>query len=156
MADGNELTVADGQMVTLEYVLSLDDGEEYEISEENSPLEFVQGQGQIIAGLENALYGMQIGEKKEIVVEAADGYGEYDRDDLEIVPRKSLPADLELSVGSVLQFRDKKTDVVHIANVVKYDNDKVLMDFNHPLAGETLYFQVRVVDLRKIPNGQVV
>lgn len=155
MADRKEFVVADGQTVTLDYVLRLDDGEVYEESEANFPLEFVQGQGQIIKGLESGLYGMQIGEEREIVVKPLDGYGEYDSDDLEIVPRNSLPKDLELSVGSILQFRDAETNEVHVAIVAKYDDHKVLMDFNHPLAGETLHFQVRVIDLRRAATGQV-
>lgn len=148
MADEKDFVVANGQMVTLAYVLSLDNGEIFDKSEGQAPLEFVQGRGQIIHGLESALYGLHVGEEKEIVVNPADGYGEYDKDDVNIVPRKSIPEDLELYVGKGLRFRDKDTGEAYVGYVAELDNDKAVLDFNHPLAGETLHFKVRVVDLR--------
>ncbi len=141
--------VADGQVVSLAYVLRLDNGEVFDKSEGQKPLEFVQGQGQIISGLESALYGMQIGEEKAIVVSPAEGYGEYDEDNLDVMSRKSFPDDLDLSVGMGLRLRDKDTGEVYVAYVAELDEENAVLDFNHPLAGETLYFQVRIVDLRK-------
>ncbi|UCC52780.1 MAG: peptidylprolyl isomerase [Anaerolineaceae bacterium] len=156
MADEQDLVVADGQMVTLAYILRLDNGEVFDKSEGQTPLEFVQGRGQIIHGLERALYGMHIGEEKEIVVNPADGYGEYDKDDLSVAPRKSLPEDFELYVGKGLRFRDKDNGEVYVGYVAEFDDDKALIDFNHPLAGETLHFQVRIVDLRKATAEEVI
>lgn len=141
--------VANGQLVSLTYVLRLDNGEVFDKSESQEPLEFVQGRGQIIPGLESALYGMRIGEEKEFVVSPAEGYGEYDEDDLDVMPRKSLPDHIELSVGKGLRFREKDTGEVYVGYVAEFDEDKAVLDFNHPLAGETLHFQVRIVDLRE-------
>ena len=141
--------VANGQMVSLAYELRLDNGEVLDKSESQDPLEFVQGRGQIIPGLESALYGMQIGEEKAVVVSPEDGYGEYDEDDLDVMPRKSFPDHLELSIGKSLRFREKDTGEVYVGYITELDEDKAVLDFNHPLAGETLHFQVRIVDLRK-------
>lgn len=141
--------VANGQVVSLVYELRLDNGEVLDKSESQDPLEFVQGHGQIIPGLESALYGMQIGEEKAVVVSPEDGYGEYDEDDLDVMPRKSIPDHLELSVGKGLRLRDKNTGEVYIAYVAELDEEKAVLDYNHPLAGETLHFQVRILDLRK-------
>ena len=97
-----EQIVADDQVVTLAYVMRLDDGQEIGRSPESEPLEYLQGQGEILPGLETALYGMEIGEEKHIEVQAADAYGEYDREDFADLPRASFPDDLELVVGEAL------------------------------------------------------
>lgn len=147
--------VVDGQVVSLAYTLRLDNGEVFDKSENQKPLEFVQGHGQIIPGLESALYGMQIGEEKSVVVSPAEGYGEYDKENMDAMPRQSFPEDLELEVGKGLRFRDKGTGEVFTGYVAELDEDKAIMDFNHPLAGETLYFQVRIVDLRKATTEEL-
>lgn len=144
-----DAVVTNGQVVSLDYELRLDDGEVIDKSEGQDPLEFVQGRGQIIPGLESALYGMQVGEEKAVVVSPADAYGEYDEDDLDVMPRKSFPDHLDLSVGMRLRLRDKNTGEAYVAYVTELDEDKAVLDYNHPLAGETLHFKVRVVDLRE-------
>jgi FKBP-type peptidyl-prolyl cis-trans isomerase SlyD len=147
--------VANDQVVSLAYELRLENGEVFDKSEDQAPLEFVQGRGQIIPGLENALYGMQIGEEKEVVISPEEGYGEYDEEDLDVVPRRSFPDHLELNQGMGLRLRDKKTGEVYIAYVSELDEEKAVLDYNHPLAGETLHFQVRVVDLREATNEEL-
>ena len=149
MSDKQDSVVTNGQVVSLAYELRLENGEVLDKREGQDPLEFVQGRGQIIPGLESALYGMHIGEEKAVVVNPAEGYGEYDEDELDVMPRKSFPDHLELSVGKGLRFRDKETGEVYIGYVAELDEDKAVLDFNHPLAGETLHFQVRVLDVRE-------
>lgn len=144
-----DTVVANDQVVSLAYELRLENGEVLDKSEDQKPLEFVQGRGQIIPGLESALYGMQIGEEKEVVVSPEEGYGEYDEEDRDVIPRKSFPSHLDLTEGMGLRLRDKKTGEVYTAYVAELDEEKAVLDYNHPLAGETLHFQVRVVDLRE-------
>jgi FKBP-type peptidyl-prolyl cis-trans isomerase SlyD len=147
-ANEGELVVADDLVVSLLYTLLLEDGEAIEHTDEHEPLEFIQGHGQIIPGLEDALYGMKVGEKKAVIVDEEAGYGAYDDENVEVMPRNAFPADVELAVGMGLRLRDQDTDDVHNAFISELNDKDVLLDFNHPLAGETLHFQVQVVGLR--------
>jgi len=142
------LTVTDDMFVSLEYSLWLDDGEIIDSSEEHGPLEFVQGRGTIMPGLERQLYGMTLGESRNVVLSPAEGYGEYDPEAFQTVPRSVFPPDLELEVGMGFQVRTPlgRSAVVFIDEV---DEDKVVLDLNHPLAGRTLHFNVKVVGLRE-------
>lgn len=142
------VAIVDDLVVTLEYVLRLEDGEEIGRSRPDEPLQYLHGQGQIIFGLEEALYGMAIGEEKKVVVAPAEGYGEYDADNFIEMPRDAFPSDMELVVGESLFVRDSETDEEHRAFIVEIGPDAVKLDFNHPLAGEILYFDVKVSDLR--------
>jgi FKBP-type peptidyl-prolyl cis-trans isomerase SlyD len=146
MAD-TKLTVADDMVVSLEYTLRLDDGEIVDTSAERGPLEFLQGQGQIIPGLEQALYGMAVGDEKDVMVEPADGYGVRDPEALEPFPRDAFPPDLSLEPGMGLRMRDPAGRTV-VAYVAAVRSDDVVLDFNHPLADETLYFHAKVSALR--------
>jgi len=151
-----ELLVADDRLVTLAYVLRLDSGEVFERSEDKEPLQFIQGQGHIIPGLENALYGMHIGEEKEIVVVPGDGYGEYDQEDLDVIPREVFPEDLELVEGMGLRLREGESGEPFTAYIAQLNDDDVVLDFNHPLAGTTLYFQVRILEISKADPKELV
>lgn len=146
---GAGFTVADELVVSLDYILRLDDGEVIDSSsaDDGEPLVFLQGQGDIIPGLEQALYGMAVGEEKEVVVSPAGGYGEHDPDAFELVEHDVFPPDLTLEVGMALRMRDGSGEAL-VAYVAEVRPDGVLLDFNHPLAGETLFFNVKVLGLR--------
>jgi FKBP-type peptidyl-prolyl cis-trans isomerase SlyD len=146
MAD-HELTVQDGMVVSLDYTLSLDNGQVVDSSSGQAPLDFVQGTGQIIPGLEQALAGMAIGDDKAVTVGPSEGYGEVDPSAFQTFPLNAFPPDMELSSGLQLQVRDEDGRVFPV-QVAEVGKDSVLLDFNHPLAGENLHFQVKVVGLR--------
>jgi FKBP-type peptidyl-prolyl cis-trans isomerase SlyD len=146
--NGLGMTVADDVVVSLAYTLLLGDGEAIERTEEDDALQFIQGHGQIIPGLEDALYGMGVGEEKAVIVDPAEGYGEYNEDDMQVMPRSAFPADMELEIGTGLRLRDQDTDEVYTVYIAEVDGENVVLDFNHPLAGETLHFQVKVTGLR--------
>jgi FKBP-type peptidyl-prolyl cis-trans isomerase SlyD len=141
------LEVADGLIVSLDYTLRLENDEVIDSSEGESPLEYVQGQAQIVPGLEKALYGMGVGEKKHIVVEPAEGYGERNPKANQVVPRDAFQGDIELETGMPIRVSDGsgRTATAFVADV---NPETVKLDFNHPLAGETLYFEVEIADLR--------
>ena len=140
--------VANDHVVLIEYTLTLDDGELYDSSAETGPLEYLHGHDQIIAGLEAALEGMQVGEKKSVVVTPEFGYGEYDPEAVELVPHDTLPADMELELGMAVGLYDEENDQEIEAFVVEIGADGILLDMNHPLAGETLHFEVEVLGVR--------
>jgi FKBP-type peptidyl-prolyl cis-trans isomerase SlyD len=142
-----ELTVTDDLVVGLDYTLRLDDGEIIDSSTDQEPLEFLQGRGQIIPGLEQALYGMAVEDEKDVTVAPAEAYGEQDPDAIELVDRHVFPPDLDLRPGIGLRMRDDTGRALE-AYVKEIRPDGVVLDFNHPLAGETLHFHVRIAVLR--------
>jgi FKBP-type peptidyl-prolyl cis-trans isomerase SlyD len=146
--------VGENMVVSLDYTLRLDDGSVVDSSEGNEPLEFIQGQGSIIPGLEKALYGMNIGDEKDVVVAPAEAYGEFNSELLESMPRSIFPADMELEEGMGLRMRTPSGEQV-VVYVDTIEEDEVIVDLNHPLAGETLHFSVKVVGVRPATADEV-
>ena len=142
-----KLVVGADMVVAIDYVLKLDTGDMVDASPDGQPLEFLQGHGQIIPGLERALRGLAVGDEKEVVVEPHEGYGELDPDAYEVVPLEAFPPELSLEPGLTLQVQSSDGEPM-LAAVAEIRPDTALLDFNHPLAGERLYFQVRVASLR--------
>ncbi len=141
------LLVADDMVVSMAYELSVD-GEVVDTSEEAGPIDFLQGKGNIILGLEKALYGMKTNESKEVTVEAKDAYGEVDQARIVNVPKDDFPETIELKPGLELQMKDQEGNIL-FARVVSIEEETVKLDFNHPLAGQTLHFKVTIVAIRE-------
>jgi FKBP-type peptidyl-prolyl cis-trans isomerase SlyD len=150
-----KLIVADDIVVSLDYTLHLGDGEAIDTSTGREPLEFVQGQGQIVSGLEQALYGMTVGDEKKVIVAPIDGYGERDQDAFRVVPLDVFPPDMTLTPGQRLYLRDTRSGEVFEVYVDEVHPDSVRLDFNHPLAGETLHFHVTVSGLRPAADDEL-
>jgi len=140
-------SVQDGVVVSMEYTLHVD-GEQLDTSEGQGPLQFLTGYGNIISGLESEMMGMKIGDSKDVVVQPADGYGEFDEEASMKVPRDQFPKDMPMELDAELTVRDDKGDARY-ARVESVDGDVVTLDFNHPLAGDELHFHVKVVALRE-------
>jgi len=139
-------TVQDNMVVKLDYILSVDE-EVLESTDDGEPIEFIQGIGQIIPGLESALYGMKVGEKKTVVIEPDNAYGDYDPESLEIAKKEEFSEEIPLDVGTFLDLRDDEGEVLS-AQIIEEDEDTVTLDFNHPLAGKTLTFEITLSALR--------
>jgi FKBP-type peptidyl-prolyl cis-trans isomerase SlyD len=154
-SDKAQMTVQDDMVVSLDYTLKLDDGEVIDSSNGREPLEFLQGHGQIISGLENELYGMSVGEKKSVTVSPGDGYGDYDDDRLQQVPRDAFPEGMDLEEGMSVRMRDANSGQLFDAYIDEIGAEAVTLDFNHPLAGETLHFDVKIADLRKASDEEL-
>lgn len=134
-------------VVAMAYELNLDDGEFIDSASASEPLLYLHGHNNIIPGLERELTGLSIGDEKTVAVAPGDGYGEYDETAKQVVARNMFPDDIELEEGMALQLQDDGGNV-HQAFVDDVQNDHVLINFNHPLAGRTLHFNVKIVDLR--------
>jgi FKBP-type peptidyl-prolyl cis-trans isomerase SlyD len=139
-------TVQDGLVVSMEYKLTVD-GEVLDSSDEGGPLQFLAGYGNIIPGLEKEMMGMKIGDSKDVTVDPVDGYGEFDEEAFTEVPRSEVP-DETLEKGMEFHLTDDEGNH-HMAFVDHFDDKIVRFDFNHPLAGATLHFSVKVVELRE-------
>ena len=147
------LTVQDGQVVSMDYTLRVD-GEIVDASEENEPLEFLQGAGNIIPGLEDALYGMSIGESQRVAIAAEDDYGELDPEAFVNVPRGDFPTDIPLEEGLEIEVTDQTGNPM-FARIDSFSDEAVRLDFNHPLAGKTLNFDVKIVALREATEEEL-
>lgn len=143
----NPTRIADDVVVSLDYTLTVEN-EVIDTSQGSEPIQFLQGYGNIIPGLERELYGMETGESKEVIVAAADGYGEIDPDAYSDIPRNEFPSQIPMQVGIELQIKDQSGDILD-ARIDAVTTDTVRLDFNHPLAGKQLVFAVQVVALRK-------
>jgi FKBP-type peptidyl-prolyl cis-trans isomerase SlyD len=143
---GETKKIEDGQVVSMDYSLSVD-GELLEGSQAGQPLEYLHGAGSIIPGLERQLDGLALGESKQVVVSAADGYGQRDAEAVMDVPRGEFPAGIPLQVGTELQVQDKDGGPLY-ARIAEVGAETVRLDFNHPLAGKELHFEVKIVGLR--------
>ena len=142
------LVVADDMVVRLDYTLTLSNGEIYDSSADSGPLEYLQGHDQLIAGLEEALYEMAVGDEKDVVVTPDVGYGEYDPDAVQSIPRDIFPPEMELEPGMPIDLFDEDADEELEATIEEVDDETVMVNFNHPLAGETLSFHVRIEGIR--------
>ncbi len=149
----SEVTVQDGQVVTMEYTLRVD-GETIDTSEGYKPIEFLQGAGSIIPGLERELYGMKVGESKEVSVQAKDGYGEIDPAAFVSVPREQFPPNIRLEVGVALSVHDNNGNPMH-ATIHEVNEEDVKLNFNHPLAGKDLLFSVTIAGLRQASEDEL-
>lgn len=137
-------TVSNGKVISLEYTLKLENDEIIDTNVGKDPLTFTQGANQIIRGVEAAVEGMEIGQAKQAVVPPTEGYGNKDPNAFHEVPKERLPQGIE--VGTTLQGKDASgRDVRPIVSAMK--DETVLLDFNHPLAGKTLYFDLKVVNI---------
>jgi FKBP-type peptidyl-prolyl cis-trans isomerase SlyD len=143
----NPTVVADDVVVSLDYTLTVD-GEVVDTTEGDDPIEFIQGRENIISGLERELYGLKIGDKKQVNVPAKEAYGEIDPDAVVDVPRSEIPKDIPLKLGVELTVRNEDGDMLE-ARITSISKNSVQLDFNHPLAGKDLNFDITVVGLRE-------
>ena len=135
-----------GDTVKVHYTGKFEDGTEFATSINDNPLQFTIGEGQVIAGLEQAVIGMSPGESKTAEIVAAQAYGPYQKSKVREVNRDQFPPHLNLQVGKVLKTRKANGDRVrHIVTTVSETN--VTIDANHPLAGEDLIFDIRLIEI---------
>jgi FKBP-type peptidyl-prolyl cis-trans isomerase SlyD len=137
-----------GSVVSVDYELHLGDGKVIDASAPDEPLAYIQGEGQIVPGLERALEGLSTGDAKQVVVAPEDGYGPHDARGLQEVPRSAFPADLNPKIGMELVAQGPDGEAVpFVISDVKLES--IVIDMNHPLAGKTLHFTVKVRDVRQ-------
>ena len=142
-----EPTVVNNKMVSMDYKGTLADGTVFSESPAGQPLEFLDGAGTILPVLEKAMLGMKVGDKRTITVKAADAYGDYNQAALREVPKNQFPKDAKLEVGQQFQVTSSAGQVA-VVKITAVSATSVTVDFNHPLAGKDLTFEVTVVKIR--------
>ncbi len=135
------------KMVKVHYTLTVE-GKVIDSSKGREPLEFQVGGRQMIQGFEKALMGMRVGEKKSFQVSPGEGYGQEDPRGIQEVSRDKLPSDINPEVGMTLYARGSKGQTIP-ARIIEVRKDVVVMNFNHPLAGKTLNFEVEIIEIKK-------
>jgi FKBP-type peptidyl-prolyl cis-trans isomerase SlyD len=138
--------IAADRVVTIHYTLKDDRGGVLDSSAGGEPLAYIQGHGNLVSGLEKALEGKPDGATLAVVVAPADGYGERDEALLQRVPKRSLQGSGEIKKG--MQFQGRTADGMRLFTVTAVIGDMVTLDGNHPLADQTLHFDVAVVGVR--------
>lgn len=139
------MAASKGKTVSLEYTVKLEDDEVIDTNVGKEPLTFTQGANQIIPGVEAAVEGMAVGEVKQVTVAPEEAYGALNPEAFQEIPKENVPKDIK--VGAQLQGKAADGRVVEPI-VAEIKDETVLLDFNHPLAGKTLFFDVKVVDIQ--------
>ncbi len=145
---GANMKVGKDKVVLMHYTLKNDAGDVIDSSEGGDPLPFLQGHGNIIPGLESALEGSKVGDKLDVSINPEEGYGERIQDAIQEIPSSALQGVDEVKVGMQLQSQDKDGNAF-LVSVTKIEDDKITVDGNHPLAGQTLHFSVSIESIRK-------
>ena len=140
------MTITSGQVVTLHYTLKNTKGEILDSSEGEAPLSYLHGAQNIVPGLEKALEGKTIGATVSVVVSPEEGYGLRQDGLQETMALSDFENPDEVAVG--LEFEVEIEDNLEIATVISINDGNVLLDFNHPLADETLCFDISILDIR--------
>ncbi len=135
-----------GSKVKVHYTGKYEDGSVFDSSLEREPMEFVIGEGQTIVGFEEAAVGMAPGDTKSVTLGPDKAFGDHEEERVQEVPRSHLPDDLELEVGTVLDVSSPDGENFNV-RVMKLDEETVTLDANHPLAGETLSFDLEMVEV---------
>ena len=138
--------IKQGDTVRIHYTGTLLDGNVFDSSDGRDPLEFVVGSGQIITGLDSAMPGLSVGDKKRVEIACVDAYGPINPAMRQDIPREGIPDDIPLEPGTQLQMQTPDGQALPVT-VVDANEATVTLDANHPLAGQDLVFEIEVVSI---------
>ena len=147
------MAISENSVVTFNYKLKDEEGNLLDSSDKHGALTYLHGQQNIISGLENAMEGHDEGDDFEITLEPESAYGKRNEDLVFNVSRERMPQDVELKAG--MQFEAKTAnDQSQLVTLTQINDDEVTLDANHPLAGETLHFNVSIEDVREATDEE--
>jgi FKBP-type peptidyl-prolyl cis-trans isomerase SlyD len=138
--------IKDGSTVSIEYTLKLDDGSTADTNVGGEPLTYVHGEQQILPALEAQLAGMKPEETREVTLSAEEGYGPVREEGFQEVPLEMIPEDAR-QAGSRLVGQNQQGQPIH-AQVKEVRDETAVLDLNHPLAGQNLHFDVKVLEIK--------
>ncbi len=144
----SEQRIGSDTQVTLHFALSLENGEQVDSTFDKQPATFKVGDGNLLPGFEQQLFGLKAGDKRTFQINPEQGFGQHNEQNVQIMPRNQFEG-MELSEGLLVIFNDAaKTELPGI--VKRFDDRQVTVDFNHPLAGKTLTFDVEIFDVKAV------
>ena len=141
------MKITNGSVVSVHYTLTDDDGNVLDSSEGREPLDYMQGVGNIIPGLEKEMEGKVVGDKFTAIISPEEGYGVRSENLVQTIPMSNFQDASQVQLG--VQFQVQTEDAVRIATVTKIVGDSVTLDMNHPLADMTLHFDVEIMAIRE-------
>lgn len=141
-----EKSIQPDSEVIMYFTLKLEDGTIADSTENEEPMQFVMGDGSMIPGLERSLYGLRIGEKQNVRIGPDDAFGQRDPENIRIMKREEFPAEMALEPGVIIEF-DTETGESIAGMITEVQTENVNVDFNHPLAGHEVTFDVEIVDI---------
>ena len=153
MSENETLQIADNIVVSMDYNLTVDE-EIIDSTENMAPIQFIHGKGNIIPGLEKELVGLKIGDTKQILVQPAEAYGEFDENAFTDVSKDQFPPDFEIRLGGEIRVRTISGQFIS-AIIHEVADDMVKLNLNHPLAGKQLLFDAKIIDLRQATEDEI-
>lgn len=135
-----------GDTVRVHYTGKVDDGTVFDSSVGGEPIEFVLGEHHVIPGFEEGVTGMEVGESKTVLIPSDEAYGPHMDEMVLIVPREQVPPHITLGLGEMLELRQPSGEAITV-RITELSDTSVKLDGNHPLAGEDLTFDLRLVDI---------
>ena len=142
-----------GDKVKVHYHGKLRSGETFDSSEGREPLEFTVGSGQVIKGFDDGVSGMQVGDKKTVEINVEDAYGEKSEDMIIEFPKEQFPGDMNPEIGQQLMMSNGSGQSFPVT-ITEVRDDSVLLDANHPLAGQDLIFDIELVEI--VPTSRII
>jgi len=142
----SEQRIGPGKRVTLHFSVLLMDGSVVDTTKQRAPATFTVGDGNLLPGFEQSVFGLKAGDKRSIVLEAENAFGPHNPDNIQTMRRGAFSRDMALEPGLIVSFADKsKAELPGLIQSVT--EDQVIVDFNHPLAGKDLTFQVEIINV---------
>ena len=145
--------VVNGKYVSVNYTGTLKNGDIFDTTEGSQPMEVQMGSGQIIKGFEDAIMGMSLNDKKIFTLDPEDAYGHRIEDYVQTFPRKEMPSDMVVEQGDFIGIQTPDGRQIP-AQIKQLDDEKMVLDLNHPLAGMALTFEIEVVGISDIPTQE--
>ncbi|GAB2526084.1 FKBP-type peptidyl-prolyl cis-trans isomerase [Microbulbifer agarilyticus] len=140
--------IGEHSRVTLHFALKLDDGSEIDSNFEGEPATFIVGDGNLLPGFESALLGLKVGDEAEIEVPPEAGFGQRNPSNIQKVKKGHFSPDMELEEGLVVSFDNGDGELPGVIRAI--GDDDVEVDFNHPLAGQTVFFHVKILEVASV------
>lgn len=151
MAEIEQMTIGPGSQVTMNFTLSFSDGTIADSNAPGEPLSFAMGDGSLINGLEMAITGLKVGDRHRVEIDPLNGFGYSDPDNIHHLPRDEFSSDLPVDPGTVISFSTPSGEEIP-GTIIEVNDNEVTVDFNHPLAGHDVIFEVEILDVQP-PQG---
>jgi len=147
MGDVEILTIGPGSEVTMNFTLTIENGMVADASEPDEPMTFRMGDGSLIHGLEMALVGLKVGDRQSVELDPLNAFGYSDPESVHAMPRNEFADDLPLDAGTIIAFSTPSGDEIPGA-IKEVKGEEVIVDFNHPLAGHNIIFEVEILAIK--------
>lgn len=138
------MQIQTGTSVTLHFSLALENGHIVDSNFEGNPATFSVGDGNLLPGFESSLLGLEVGDEREFIISPENAFGQHNAQNVQAVDRGSFD-ESELEIGSILSFQNGDGELPGV--IIALEENQVMVDFNHPLSGKNIVFQVKIVEI---------